>query len=146
LAKDFSMLGLGLATVACGAALQTSDQIVVQIAHVQVSGHRFAVAMRSLISMISNRFSYVKRVFWPRGLSRREPANTEFESLIPQDAKEAQSAMVVVPNAQTRPFIARPSWQCAERAASRPSSGSYSVAQDPAEAGSLDGRSPYRTS
>jgi hypothetical protein len=39
LAKDLPMLGLGRAALPRRATFQTSDQIVVQIPHMQVSGH-----------------------------------------------------------------------------------------------------------
>jgi hypothetical protein len=39
LAKDFPMLCLGRAPVTRSAALQLGDKLVIQIAHMQVSGH-----------------------------------------------------------------------------------------------------------
>jgi hypothetical protein len=45
------MLGFGGAPMACSPALQTGNEIVIKIAHMQISGH--LSSMRSLISMIS---------------------------------------------------------------------------------------------
>jgi hypothetical protein len=39
LAEDFSMFGLGRAAVPRRATLQTSDQIFIQVAHMQISSH-----------------------------------------------------------------------------------------------------------
>jgi hypothetical protein len=53
------MLGFGGAAVPRRTTLQSSDQIVVQITHMQVPSH-WAAPMRSLISMISYRAILVK--------------------------------------------------------------------------------------
>ena len=45
------MLGFGGAPMACSPALQTGNEIVIKIAHMQISGH--LSSMRSLRSMIS---------------------------------------------------------------------------------------------
>jgi hypothetical protein len=51
LTKDLAMLGFGGAPMACSPALQTGNEVVIKIAHMQISGH--LSSMRSLISMIS---------------------------------------------------------------------------------------------
>jgi hypothetical protein len=51
LTKDLAMLGFGGAPMACSPALQTGNEIVIKIAHMQISGH--LSSMRSLRSMIS---------------------------------------------------------------------------------------------
>ena len=51
LTKDLAMLGFRGAPMACSPALQTGNEIVIKIAHMQISGH--LSSMRSLISMIS---------------------------------------------------------------------------------------------
>ena len=45
------MLGFGGAPMACSPALQTGNEIVLKIAHMQISGH--LSSMRSMISLIS---------------------------------------------------------------------------------------------
>ena len=54
------MLGFGRAAVPRGAALQTSDQIVVQIAHMQVPGHPI---LREIIDI--NDLKFLKSVKKP---------------------------------------------------------------------------------
>jgi hypothetical protein len=51
LTKDFAMLGFGGASMACSPALQTGNEVIVKIAHMQISGH--LLSLRSLRSMIS---------------------------------------------------------------------------------------------
>jgi hypothetical protein len=58
LAEDFPMLGFGGATVPRRPTLQSSNQIVAQITHMQVPSHR--ALMRSLISTISHCAMLVK--------------------------------------------------------------------------------------
>ena len=53
------MLRFGRAAMPRSATLQTSDQIVIQIAHMQVPSH--SAPLRSLISMISYVAVWVKR-------------------------------------------------------------------------------------
>jgi hypothetical protein len=52
LTKDLAMLGFGGAPMACSPALQTGNEIVIEIAHMQISSH--LASMRSLIAMISS--------------------------------------------------------------------------------------------
>jgi hypothetical protein len=51
LTKDLAMLGFRGAPMPCSPALQTGNEIVIKIAHMQISGH--LSSMRSLRSMTS---------------------------------------------------------------------------------------------
>jgi hypothetical protein len=58
LTKDLAVLGFGGVPMACSPTLQTGNEIVIKIAHMQISGH--LPSMRSLRSMISKDRGTVK--------------------------------------------------------------------------------------